>query len=74
MPVSQPTSIQRPSPVVLVSAEAKRPRGRPRKTAEDRDDGNRRAALLQAAAALFRSKGFAATTTRDIAAAVGMHS
>jgi AcrR family transcriptional regulator len=30
--------------------------------------------LLQAAAALFRSKGFAATTTRDIAAAVGMQS
>jgi AcrR family transcriptional regulator len=30
--------------------------------------------LLQAAGALFRSKGFAATTTRDIAAAVGMQS
>lgn len=75
MPVSQPTSIQRsPVSVALVSAESKRPRGRPRKTAEDRDDGNRRAALLQAAAALFRSKGFAATTTRDIAAAVGMQS
>ena len=75
MPVSQPTSIQRsPVSVALVSAEAKRPRGRPRKTAEDRDDGNRRTALLQAAAALFRSKGFAATTTRDIAAAVGMQS
>jgi AcrR family transcriptional regulator len=75
MPVSQPTSIQRsPISVALVSAEAKRPRGRPRKTAQDRDDGNRRAALLQAAGALFRSKGFAATTTRDIAAAVGMQS
>lgn len=53
---------------------AKRPRGRPRKTADERDDGNRRHALLQAAAALFRQKGFAATSTRDIAAAAGMQS
>jgi TetR/AcrR family transcriptional regulator, cholesterol catabolism regulator len=53
---------------------AKRPRGRPRKTAEDRDDGNRRGELLRSAARLFRRKGFDATSTRDIAAAVGMQS
>ncbi len=52
----------------------KRPRGRPRKTEDERDDGNRRHALLQGAARLFRNQGFDATTTRDIAAAVGMHS
>jgi len=54
--------------------EHKRPRGRPRKTLYERDDGNRRHQLLQCAARLFRRKGFGATTTRDIAAAVGMHS
>ena len=53
---------------------AKRPRGRPRKTLEDRDDGNRRVLLLRSAAKLFRRKGFDATSTRDIAAAVGMQS
>ena len=53
---------------------AKRPRGRPRKTMEDRDDGNRRGELLRSAARLFRRKGFDATSTRDIAAAVGMQS
>ena len=52
----------------------RRPRGRPRKTDEERDDGNRRHALLNTAAQLFRQKGFAATTTRDIAAAAGMQS
>lgn len=52
----------------------KRPRGRPRKTADEREDGNRRQALLQSAAQLFRRKGFGATSTRDIAAAVGMRS
>jgi AcrR family transcriptional regulator len=52
----------------------KRPRGRPRKTEYERDDGNRRQELLSAAARLFRDKGFSATSTRDIAAAVGMHS
>ncbi|WP_411877901.1 TetR/AcrR family transcriptional regulator [Polaromonas sp. YR568] len=55
------------------SAE-KRPRGRPRKTLDERDDGNRRVELINAAARLFRQKGFDATSTRDIAAAVGMHS
>lgn len=52
----------------------KRPRGRPRKTEDERDDGNRRQELLTAAARLFRLKGFDGTSTRDIAAAVGMHS
>lgn len=52
----------------------KRPRGRPRKTEGERDDGNRRQDLLAAAARLFRHQGFDATSTRDIAAAVGMHS
>jgi AcrR family transcriptional regulator len=52
----------------------KRARGRPRKTEDERDDGNRRQQLLTAAARLFRDKGFDATSTRDIAAAVGMHS
>jgi AcrR family transcriptional regulator len=52
----------------------KRPRGRPRKTLDERDDGNRRVELVNTAARLFRKKGFDATSTRDIAAAVGMHS
>ena len=51
-----------------------RPRGRPRKTLNERDDGNRRRALVAGAARLFRRKGFDATSTRDIAAAVGMQS
>ena len=50
----------------------RRPRGRPRKPPEALDEGNRRQELLHAAARLFRRKGFAATTTRDIAAAAGM--
>ncbi|WP_395054753.1 TetR family transcriptional regulator [Polaromonas sp.] len=52
----------------------KRPRGRPRKTVAERDDGNRRVELVHAAARLFRRKGFDGTSTRDIATAVGMHS
>jgi len=52
----------------------KRPRGRPRKTVLEQDDGNRRRQLLHCAARLFRRKGFHATSTRDIAAAVGMQS
>ena len=64
------------TPISPAGAECapKRPRGRPRKTDDARDDGNRRHALLSAAALLFRQKGFAATTTRDIAAAAGMQS
>lgn len=59
---------------VATSTEPKRARGRPRKTVDERDDGNRRPELLKAAAQLFRRQGFAATTTRDIAAAAGMQS
>ena len=55
-------------------APPRRPRGRPRKTAEELDDGNRRRKLMDEAARLFLTQGFAATSTRDIAAAVGMHS
>jgi AcrR family transcriptional regulator len=50
----------------------KRPRGRPRKTVEELQDGNRRRELLTTAAKLFRRKGYHATSTRDIAAATGM--
>ena len=56
------------------AAAPRRARGRPRKTAGERDDGNRRQELLRAAAHLFRQQGFAATSTRDIAAAAGMRS
>ena len=49
-------------------------RGRPRKTEDERDEGNRRQALIAEAARLFRSKGFDGTSTRDIAAAAGMQS
>ena len=58
----------------IVDVPAKRPRGRPRKTLDERDAGNRRRQLLKAAAKLFRRKGFDGTSTRDIASAVGMHS
>lgn len=62
-------------PAAPVSSEApRRARGRPRKTADERDDGNRRQALMRAAARLFRQQGFAATSTRDIATAAGMRS
>lgn len=61
-------------PALPAAAEPKRPRGRPRKTEDERDDGNRRHQLLTSAARLFRRQGFDATSTRDIAAAVGMHS
>lgn len=67
MPASMPIP-------ATVETPPKRPRGRPRKTVDERDDGNRRHQLLQGAAKLFKNKGFDATTTRDIAAAVGMHS
>ena len=56
-----------------VRPAAKRPRGRPRKTVAERDEGNRRGVVLDAAARLFRRKGYDATTTRDIAAAARMH-
>jgi AcrR family transcriptional regulator len=61
---------------LLAAADAppKRPRGRPRKTLGERDEGNRRRELVAAAAKLFRRKGFGATSTRDIATAAGMQS
>ncbi|MBV7540222.1 TetR/AcrR family transcriptional regulator [Acidovorax sp. sic0104] len=62
------------SPPLAAGEQPRRPRGRPRKTAEELDDGNRRRKLMDAAAKLFLTQGFAATSTRDIAAAVGMHS
>jgi AcrR family transcriptional regulator len=55
-------------------AALRRPRGRPRKTPAERDEGNRRQELVRAAARLFHRKGFAATSTRDIAAEAGMQS
>jgi AcrR family transcriptional regulator len=54
------------------AAASRRPRGRPRKTLAERDEGNRRQQLIRAAARLFHRKGFAATSTRDIAAKAGM--
>ena len=54
--------------------EPKRARGRPRKTEGERDDGNRRQALISAAAQLFKRQGYDATSTREIAALVGMQS
>ncbi|MEC5212798.1 AcrR family transcriptional regulator [Polaromonas sp. CG_9.5] len=62
------------TPAAALLAGPKKPRGRPRKTLDERDDGNRRVELLHAAARLFHEKGFDATRTRDIAAAVGMQS
>jgi TetR/AcrR family transcriptional regulator, cholesterol catabolism regulator len=61
-------------PPVPLADEPRRARGRPRKTADERDDGNRRQDLLRASARLFRLQGFDATSTRDIAAAAGMRS
>ena len=46
----------------------------PRKKSDAGLEPNRRAELLRAAARLFVEKGFDATTTRDIAEAVGMRS
>lgn len=56
------------------SCETPRGRGRPKKTELERDDGNRRQHLLREAARLFRTQGFDATSTRDIAASAGMRS
>jgi TetR/AcrR family transcriptional regulator, cholesterol catabolism regulator len=62
------------SVTVSSAPAAKRPRGRPRKTLQERGEGNRRRDVLRSAARLFRRKGFDATRTRDIAAAAGMQS
>ena len=66
-------TVHEPAAPVSINAP-RRARGRPRKTADERDDGNRRQELLRAAARLFRQQGFAATSTRDIATAAGMRS
>ena len=63
-----------PDTTTTVAKPLTKPRGRPRKTLEEREDGNRKGDLIAAAAKLFRQKGFDATSTRDIAAAVGMRS
>lgn len=72
----QPTLATDDAPLAqpLAAAALKRPRGRPPKTHDERDDGNRRQELIRAAARLFHRKGFHATSTRDIATAVGMRS
>ncbi len=77
MPVSTASADLSSPPEPTASPDGlpvKRARGRPRKTLDERDDGNRRQALIHAAAQLFRRQGFAATSTRDIAAAAGMRS
>ena len=43
------------------------------RTLDERDEGQSSAQLLTTAARLFRRQGFDATSTRDIAAAAGMH-
>ncbi|MDD2176804.1 TetR/AcrR family transcriptional regulator [Acidovorax sp. D2M1] len=72
--VALPSTHSAPTAKTAVEEPPRRPRGRPRKTAEELDDGNRRRKLMDGAAKLFRTQGFAATSTRDIAAAAGMHS
>ena len=69
------SSVHSPLPSFSARPElAKRPRGRPRKLPGTEAEGNRRQELMQVAARLFRQRGFDAVTTRDIAAAAGMHS
>ena len=60
------------SPASTPPLSGRRPRGRPRKTHSELDEGNRRRLVIEGAARLFRTKGFAAASTRDIAAAAGM--
>lgn len=67
------TRTEKAKPARQSATPPKRGRGRPRKTHDEINDGNRRLALLKSAAKLFRRKSFGATTTRDIAVEVGMH-
>ena len=62
------------SSAVLTATTPAARRGRPRKSAQERDESQRRTDLVRGAARLFRTQGFAATSTRDIAAAAGMQS
>ena len=62
------------APVAATATPPPARRGRPRKSAQERDESERRAELVRGAARLFRAKSFAATSTRDIAAAAGMQS
>lgn len=57
------------TPAMRAAPVVRRPR-----PADAGDEANRRAALVRASARLFRDKGFAGTTVRDIAGAVGMRS
>lgn len=52
----------------------KRGRGRPPKSADERNESMRRGELVKVAAQLFRQRGFHGASTRDIAAAAGMQS
>ncbi|MES2050735.1 TetR/AcrR family transcriptional regulator [Polaromonas sp.] len=78
----KPVAVSKRRPAAVATAAAltqaepapKRSRGRPRKTHAELDEGNRRRLIIDGAARLFRTKGFDATTTRDIAAAASMHS
>lgn len=58
----------------IAPVSGSRRRGRPPKAQADPDEGNRRRPLIEAAARLFRTKGFDGTSTRDIATAAGMQS
>ena len=61
----------RPQPATMEGVTNAGP-GRPRLTARRRPGGTARAEILDAAAELFTTRGFAATSTRHIAEAVGM--
>ena len=77
LPARRPARARAGAELASPTAQAeavRRPRGRPRKTVGELDEGNRRRMLIDAAAHLFRTQGFDATSTRDIAAAAGMHS
>ena len=72
--MSKPPEPLPAAPATAPAGAPPRRRGRPPKTLADPDEGNRRRPLIEAAARLFRTRGFAATSTRDIAAAAGMQS
>ncbi|WP_169168145.1 TetR/AcrR family transcriptional regulator [Acidovorax sp. SRB_24] len=74
VPRTRPARGPRAGALAAPEAAPARPRGRPRKTDSDLDEGNRRRLVIEGAARLFRTQGFDATSTRDIAAAAGMRS